>query len=368
MSSISEVIFVNKHNQTDGIRTVLRTKMYMRALTIMVLAAAAVLVVGAGVGAADEVNVTLAGHFGGETGVVAVSGNYAYIGQGQDLVVLDISSPALPVELGRVMTTSIMDVAVSGDYAYVADGSNGLTIIDVSNKSAPALAGSYDTGKARGVAVSGGYAYVADYSDGLVIVDVSNKSAPTLAGGYDTTGGAVIGEAGAVDVAVSGGYAYVADWWNGLVILRTDASGADTTPPTLTITSPAPNTTTHTPVITITGTASDASGIASVTVNGEPANGTLDWSANVTLTEGENLITVIASDGEGLNTTVAVTVHYEPLRGDLNNDGILDSTDAAIALEIAVGSRPFDDAADVSGDGKVTSLDALTIMQAAAGR
>ena len=35
---------------------------------------------------------------------------------------------------------------------------------------------------------------------------------------------------------------------------------------------------------------------------------------------------------------------------------------------IAVGSRPFDDAADVSGDGRVTSLDALMIIQAAAGR
>ncbi len=147
----------------------------------------------AGVGAADEVNVTFEGHFGGETEVVAVSGNYAYIGRGQDLVVLDVSSPALPVELEMVMTTSITDVTVSGDYAYVTAGSNGLAIMDVSNKSAPTLAGSYDLGEARGV-------------------------------------------------AVVGGYAYVADWWNGLVILRTDASGADTTHPTITIISPSPNT------------------------------------------------------------------------------------------------------------------------------
>ena len=86
-------------------------------------------------------------------------------------------------------------------------------------------------------------------------------------------------------------------------------------------------------------------------MNGEPANGTLDWSANVTLTVGENMITVIATDGARLNTTAAVTVRYEPLRGDLNSDGSVTSADAAIALRIAVGSRPFDDAADVSGDG-----------------
>ncbi|CAD7766658.1 MAG: hypothetical protein DNFNHJIP_00056 [Candidatus Argoarchaeum ethanivorans] len=34
--------------------------------------------------------------------------------------------------------------------------------------------------------------------------------------------------------------------------------------------------------LAIAGTASDTSGIASVMVNGEPANDTLDWSTNVT--------------------------------------------------------------------------------------
>ncbi|RZB28828.1 MAG: nitrous oxidase accessory protein [Candidatus Argoarchaeum ethanivorans] len=52
-----------------------------------------------------------------------------------------------------------------------------------------------------------------------------------------------------------------------------------------------------------------------------------------------------------------------PLKGDLDDDDKITSTDAAIALQIAVGSRPFDDAADVSGDGRVSSLDALMILQ-----
>ena len=43
------------------------------------------------------------------------------------------------------------------------------------------------------------------------------------------------------------------------------------------------------------------------------------------------------------------------------------TADAAIALQIAVGSRPPDSRYDVSGDGSVTSLDALMILQAAAG-
>ena len=109
-------------------------------------------------------------------------------------------------------------------------------------------------------------------------------------------------------------------------------------------------------------------------MNGEPANGTLDWSANVTLTEGENLITVVATDGEGLTTTKSITVRYEPVRGDLNGDNQITPADAAIALRLAAsgGSASCDPAtlaaADVSGDNHITSLDALMILQAAAGR
>ena len=43
------------------------------------------------------------------------------------------------------------------------------------------------------------------------------------------------------------------------------------------------------------------------------------------------------------------------------------TADAVIALQIAVGSRPSDPRWDVSGNGQITSLDALMILQAAAG-
>ena len=53
------------------------------------------------------------------------------------------------------------------------------------------------------------------------------------------------------------------------------------------------------------------------------------------------------------------------IKGDLNSDGILAPADAAIALHIAtIGAH--NPAADVSGDDRVTSLDALMILQAAA--
>ena len=47
--------------------------------------------------------------------------------------------------------------------------------------------------------------------------------------------------------------------------------------------------------------------------------------------------------------------------------GEASTTDAVIALAIASGSREYDSRWDVSGDGQVTSLDALMIPQAAAG-
>ncbi len=55
-----------------------------------------------------------------------------------------------------------------------------------------------------------------------------------------------------------------------------------------------------------------------------------------------------------------------PLRGDVNRDGAVTPEDSAIALDMAVSCR-WDNVADVSGDGQVTSLDALMILQIAAG-
>ena len=59
---------------------------------------------------------------------------------------------------------------------------------------------------------------------------------------------------------------------------------------------------------------------------------------------------------------------YVNKSGWWREDDAFTPADAVIALQIAAGSRPFDSRYDVSGDGKVTSLDALMILQAAAGK
>ncbi len=59
-----------------------------------------------------------------------VSDNIAYFGNGGYLEIVDISDPANPVELGKIVTPLfIRCVAVSSNYAYVVDGYDGLYII-----------------------------------------------------------------------------------------------------------------------------------------------------------------------------------------------------------------------------------------------
>lgn len=81
-------------------------------------------------------------------------------------------------------------------------------------------------------------------------------------------------------------------------------------PPELTITSPAPDTRTGSDVITVSGQASDDTGIVSVTVNGRKANVAADgtFSTRIILNEGDNVVTVVATAGSGKQTTATVNV------------------------------------------------------------
>lgn len=163
------------------------------------------LMVTAGVVLADNTNVGLVSQFSGEITNVVIVDDYAYVSQGQDFVVLDVSDVANPSEVGRIVSLSeINDVVISGNYAYIANGDSGLAIFDISTPSSPILAGSYDAeGFIRDIAVLGNSVYAAD-GNGLVIIDVSTPSSPELVGTYDTIG---FGNG----VAVSGNYAYIAD-------------------------------------------------------------------------------------------------------------------------------------------------------------
>lgn len=81
----------------------------------------------------------------------------------------------------------------------------------------------------------------------------------------------------------------------------------DSTPPVLNITSPEDNLVTNQSTITVTGTTSDAtSAPVTLTINDEPVVVGEDgaFSHQVTLTDGANTITIVATDAAGQTTTV----------------------------------------------------------------
>lgn len=162
-------------------------------------------------------NLTLVGQLGGQAGAIDVQGNYAYLGEGPNVVVLDISSTN-PVRVGKILLEDeVRGIHVSGTRAYVAGNSKGLYIIDVSNPQAPGLLGIYDTpGTALYVKELGGRAYVADRTEGLRIIDVANPALPVELGSLPIAGEA---QGLALRVAPDGVFAYVACGESGLTIV-----------------------------------------------------------------------------------------------------------------------------------------------------
>ena len=154
------------------------------------------------------------GQIGGPTQSVAVQGKYAYVGVGLRLIVLDLSDPTSPREIGSSAPFAdfVRDIAVSGTFAYVAAGGAGLRVLSVSDPTRPMEVGSIQLrGYAEGVAVSGATVVLADGPYGLRVIDVSNPSNATEVGSAFSLNYAF-------KVAIDGHYAYVAAAGAGLLI------------------------------------------------------------------------------------------------------------------------------------------------------
>jgi hypothetical protein len=93
----------------------------------------------------------------------------------------------------------------------------------------------------------------------------------------------------------------------------TITTAADTTKPTLTLSSLANGAYTNIATLNVSGNASDAGGISSVTVNGQAVNVNADGSFSyaLTLTAGANTITTIATDFAGNQQIDTRTVTFD---------------------------------------------------------
>ncbi len=95
------------------------------------------------VNAKDPVTVEYVGHIGGVTYDVDVVGNYAYIGEGPRLTILNISNPQTPTVVGKTepLPDIVHGIAVDGNYAYIANYGSGLHVIDINTPSSPTEVG-----------------------------------------------------------------------------------------------------------------------------------------------------------------------------------------------------------------------------------
>ncbi len=141
----------------------------------------------------------------------------------------------------------------------------------------------------------------------------------------------------------------------------------------LTIDSPENGVFIPTPTVVVRGTAASPNGVVNVTVNDELATGTDDWTITIPLTEGENVITARVTDTTGYSITRTIrVVHYAAgcNYNDTDCDGVIDLLDQEDATPPDSWVDRFGRAVmrgDVNGDGRLTSADALMILQSAAG-
>ncbi len=83
--------------------------------------------------------------------------------------------------------------------------------------------------------------------------------------------------------------------------------------PQVAISAPADGATVSSPSLTVTGTASDNVGVASVSVNGQAAVlNSGSWSATVTLPPGTSTVTAVGTDGAGNTASASRSVTYTP--------------------------------------------------------
>jgi 6-phosphogluconolactonase (cycloisomerase 2 family) len=300
---------------------------------------------------------------------VALDGDYAYVADGDGLVIFDVTNPSTPTFLGSYSTlpnSSAYAVTVAGDYAYIAGSDGRFSAIDVSDPTAPTLTWDDVTIVADGtdVVVAGDYAYVVfsqfltDF--GLVVYDISAPTTPVAVTTYDTTGTSGLDIAGdylytvgggdliiiditnpttpafvtflstpgsASKVVVEGNYAYIADGSGGVQVI-------DITDPTSPAAVGSMPTAGDANELVIAGDylyATDGDGLIVADIS-DPTNPTLVQDlatpgfANGAAVDGE--VAYVADLTEGLHAVSVARLLYPP--GGVGEYGLNDAVDVAV--------------------------------------
>ena len=131
---------------------------------------------------------------------ITVSGSYAYLSQNEELVVVDVSDPQNPLEVGALPVTYANEMVVIGNVGYLASFL-GLSVLDLTLPSSPQVMSHIDLpGQPRRVAVEGDLVYV--LGGGTQIIEVSDPYSPRFLGSITTKGSGG-------GMATGNGYVYV---------------------------------------------------------------------------------------------------------------------------------------------------------------
>ncbi len=151
---------------------------------------------------------------------VAVKGNYAFIGNGALLQVLDTSTPNSPQPVGQLLTHGpITRVVISGNYAYTLSP---FRIIDISNPTSPTLVSTFlpSSVPLMTITVQGSYAYVGNFSGIVFIIDVSDPLQPKV---VNPPASIILSGKLATSIVISGKYLYAVNY-DGLTLDVFDVS------------------------------------------------------------------------------------------------------------------------------------------------
>ncbi|MFW9964037.1 MAG: LVIVD repeat-containing protein [Candidatus Sifarchaeia archaeon] len=160
---------------------------------------------------------------GGFTYDVFVKDDIAYLSIAKEpgpseLMILDVSDPSNPMELGSYGEIGYPDqLVVVDEIVFITDRFGPLCIINVTDPSNPEKIGEYNgSGETYDIEVVGDIAYLADWNQGLKILNISEPSTPELIGYYN-----VLGAANQLDIV--GDLLYLSDHRSsrtGLVVLN----------------------------------------------------------------------------------------------------------------------------------------------------
>jgi hypothetical protein len=146
---------------------------------------------------------------------VQVSGTTVFLGLANYLKVINVSNPALPVEIGTA-GVPVGALALLGNDLFVGTTDGRLVVYDVTSPTSPNQLSSTSMPVASAMTVSGHLLLVAAGDSGLLVYDVSNPSNPVMQSHYLADGSAPIWD---VAATVSGEAILAADS-DGVIILN----------------------------------------------------------------------------------------------------------------------------------------------------